>query len=158
MLNTFFVKLKYVPLQLLSDRRLRILRFFWFAVHETVHGFFCLMLHGSYSIHDDDPRRHLCLMRQKTRAFYHREQNGRSNYCYNNVLYFFRCVFHEIIFLMIIFYCVTQRSRPAGSVATWFSRNTLPAVSCHCSTPHPLTPITKPKFNRDPRCAMVHTV
>lgn len=43
----------------------------------------------------------------------------RGNHCYNNVLYFFRCVFHEIIFLMIIFYCVTRRSRPAGSVATW---------------------------------------
>ena len=98
MLNVFFVKLKYVPLRLLSDRRLRILRFFWFAVHGFVHCFFCLMLHGSYSIHDDDPRRHLCSMRQETRAFYHREQNGRGNYCYNNVLYFFRCVFHEIIF------------------------------------------------------------
>ena len=105
MLNVFFVKLKYVSLRLLSDRRLRILIyvFFWFAVHETVHGFLLLLLHNSYSIHDDDPRRHLCPMRKEMRACYHRGQNSRGNHCYNNALYFFRCVFHDDYFLRLFF-------------------------------------------------------
>lgn len=45
MLIAFFVKLKYVPLRLLSDRRLRILFyvFFWFAVYGFRARLFCLL-------------------------------------------------------------------------------------------------------------------
>lgn len=144
MLNAFFVKLKYVSLRLLSDRRLRILflRFFLVCRAWLVScTAFCLLHYFIASM--TTTRGGIVVRRGNKRGL----ATIAARMAVVITAITMCCTFSVVSFMGLFFndyfFCVTRRSRPAGSVATWFLRNTLPAVSCHCSTPHPLAPVTK---------------